>query len=281
MADGCRTSAPPRTRWTRDIAPPLRVFVQTESGSSGVLLAAIVAALVWANVDKASYVSVWHTSFSIRLGGVGVARDLRTWINSGLMALCFLVVGLEARREIDLGELRDRRRLVLPLAAGLSGMALPVAIYLATTAAGPGTHGWGVAMSTDTGLAMGLLAVVGRGAPGQVRAFLLTVFAVDDLVALAVIVVAYSDGIRPLPLVLTAAVFAVFVGGLALRIDIPPLYALLGVVMWGALLESGVDPVLTGLVIGLVAWAYSTWSRPPGCFGCSASRSWRVRPARA
>lgn len=122
-----------------------------------------------------------------------MARDLQTWINSGLMALFFLVVGLEARREIDLGELRDRRRLVLPLAAGLSGMALPVAIYLATTAAGPGTHGWGVAMSTDTALAMGLLAVVGRGAPGQVRAFLLTVFVVDDLVALAVIVVAYPD----------------------------------------------------------------------------------------
>ncbi|MBO0873129.1 MAG: Na+/H+ antiporter NhaA [Pseudonocardia sp.] len=247
----------PRTRWTRDIAPPLRVFVQTESGSSGVLFAAIVAALVWANVDNASYVSVWQTSFSIRLGGVGVARDLQTWINSGLMTLFFLVVGLEARREIDLGELRDRRRLVLPLAAGLSGMALPVAIYLAITAVGPGTHGWGVAMSTDTALAMGLLAVVGRGAPGQMRAFLLTVFVVDDLVALAVIVVAYSNGIRPLPLVLAVAVFAVLVGGLVLRIDMPPFYALLGVVIWGALLESGVDPVLTGLVIGLVAWAYS------------------------
>jgi Na+/H+ antiporter NhaA len=158
-----------RTQWTREIAPPLRVFVRTESGSAGVLLAAITAALIWANLDYSSYASVWDTSFSIRLGGFGVARDLRTWVNSGLMTLFFLVVGLEARREVDLGELRDRRRFLLPLAAGVFGMVLPVAIYLAFTAGGSGARGWGAAMSTDTALAMGLLAVVGRGIPDLKR----------------------------------------------------------------------------------------------------------------
>jgi Na+/H+ antiporter NhaA len=246
-----------RTQWTRDVAPPLRTFLRTESASAGVLVAGIVAALIWANVGAASYESVWHTDFSIRLGSVGVARELRTWINSGLMTLFFLVVGLEARREIDLGELRDRRRFVLPLAAGSLGMVLPVAIYLAVTAGSSDAHGWGVAMSTDTALAVGLLALIGRGVPPQMRAFLVTVFVVDDLVAVVVIAVAYTGGIRPVPLAVAVAAFAVFVVGLTIRVDLPPVYVLLGLTVWAALLASGVDPVVTGLAIGLVVWAYS------------------------
>ena len=117
------------------------------------------------------------------------------------MTLFFLVVGLEARREFDLGDLRDRRRFVLPLVAGVVGMVIPVLIFLAFNHGGPGAHGWGVAMSTDTALALGLLALLGRGVPDQVRLFLLTVFVVDDLVALIVIAVVYSEDIEMMPLI--------------------------------------------------------------------------------
>jgi Na+/H+ antiporter NhaA len=246
-----------RTLWARNRSAPLRAFLQTESGSAGVLVAAIVVALGWANINMSSYESVWRTSLSVRLGTVGMTYDLRTWINSGLMTLFFLVVGLEARREFDLGDLRERRRFVLPFAAGLIGMAIPVAIYLAINAGRPSTHGWGVAMSTDTALALGLLALLGRVVPDRVRVFLLTVFVVDDLSALVVIAVVYSDRIVILPLSVAVAVFALLLVATALRMRQRYVYAGLGIVIWAALMASGVDPVVTGLAIGLSASAYS------------------------
>jgi Na+/H+ antiporter NhaA len=245
------------TPWRRSLSAPLQIFLRTEASSAVVLVAAIAAALIWSNVDAASYESVWHTSVSIRFGHYGVTRDLRTWINSGLMTLFFLVVGLEARREIDLGDLRERRQIVLPLLAGAAGMVVPIAIYLAVNAGGSGAHGWGTAMSTDTALALGLLAVVGRGVPGQMRAFLVTVFVVDDLVALLVIVFAYSGHINVSQVLIAVAAFLVWIAGLVLGIDVPLVYALLGLTMWGALLASGIEPVVTGLAIGLTASAYT------------------------
>jgi Na+/H+ antiporter NhaA len=245
------------TPWRRGISAPLQIFQRTEASSAAVLVAAIVAALIWSNVDAASYESVWRTDLSIHLGRFGVTRDLRTWINSGLMTLFFLVVGLEARREIDLGDLRDRPRVVLPLLAGAAGLVVPIAIYLAVNAGGSGGHGWGAAMSTDTALALGLLAMVGRGVPGQMRAFLVTVFVVDDLVSLLVIVFAYSDHIDVTQVLIAVAAFLVWLAGLALHVDVPLVYALLGLTMWGALLASGIEPVVTGLAIGLTATAYT------------------------
>ncbi len=245
------------TLWTRQLTAPLRSFLRTESGSAGVLLAAIVAALIWSNVAAGSYESLWRTGLSIRLGNLGVTRELRTWVNSGLMTFFFLVVGLEARREVDLGDLRDRRRFVLPVLAGVAGMVVPVAIYLAVNAGGAGAHGWGVAMSTDTALALGLIALLGREASDRTRVFLLTVFVVDDLVALVVIAVVYSDPIEILPLGIAVAVFALLLVALALHLNHPAVYVLLGTVMWGALLTSGVDPVVAGLAIGLAASAYT------------------------
>jgi Na+/H+ antiporter NhaA len=240
----------------REVAAPLRAFLGTESGSAGVLVLAIVAALVWANIDLGSYESVWRTPLSIDVGDHGVTRDARTWINSGLMTLFFLVVGLEARREIDLGDLRDRRRLVLPLVAGSLGMLVPVLIYLAINAGGV-ERGWGVAMSTDTALALGGLSLLGRRVPDRTRVFLLTIFVVDDLVALVVIGVAYSGPVKIMPIVLAAVVLAAMVGMIAVGVDWAPAYLLLGVLMWSALLTSGVDPVVAGLAIGLTAPAYS------------------------
>jgi len=176
-----------RTAWARSLETPLRNFLRTETGSAAVLLAATVAALVWANADSSSYQRVWDTVLSVRIGGRGISEDLRYWVNSGLMAFFFFVVGLEARREFDLGELRERRRFALPLAAGLAGMAVPVAIYLAANAGRSSAHGWGTAMSTDTAFALGVLALVGPRLPDRLRAFMLTVSVVDDVVAMIVI----------------------------------------------------------------------------------------------
>src|SRR2546423_3170036 len=174
-----------RTAWTRSVQTPLRAFLNTETGSAAVLLAAVVAALVWANVDPASYDRVWTTTLSIHVGAHSISMDLRGWINSGLMAFFFFVIGLEARREFDLGELRERRRVALPLMAGLGGMVVPVAIYLPGNAGRPSAHGRGIAMSTDTAFALGLLALVGRRPPGTVRAFPLTAVGVDHVLSVA------------------------------------------------------------------------------------------------
>ncbi|TCC32017.1 Na+/H+ antiporter NhaA [Kribbella speibonae] len=246
-----------RTDWRRGFAAPMRAFLRTEAGSSGVLAAAIVAALVWANVAPGSYDEVWRTELSVGLGPDVLSLPLHEWINSGLMTLFFLVVGLEARREFDLGDLRDRSRFVLPMLAGIAGMVAPVLIYLAFNAGGPGSHGWGVAMSTDTALALGLLALVGRGVPDRVRVFLLTVFVVDDLLALVVIAVVYSADIRVMPLTAAVVAFAIVLVLSLFHVRKAWIYVILGVLMWAALLESGVDPVVAGLAIGLTAPAYS------------------------
>ncbi|HVU91644.1 MAG TPA: Na+/H+ antiporter NhaA [Jatrophihabitans sp.] len=246
-----------RTAWARGRAAPLRTFLRTETGSAGLLLAAVAAALIWANVDVGSYERVWGSTFSIRLGDAHLTRDLRTWLNSGLMTLFFLVVGLEARREFDLGDLRERRRFVLPGLAGLLGMTVPAGIYLAINAGSGSGHGWGVAMSSDTALALGLLALVGREVPDRVRVFLLTVFVVDDLAALVVIAVAYSDHVDVLHLLIAAGVFAVLLLAAARRVRAGWVYVLLGTTMWAALLASGIDPIVAGLAIGLAASAYS------------------------
>src|SRR5438067_746906 len=196
-----------RTAWTRSLQTPLRAFLRTETGSAAVLVAGVIAALVWANADPASYERVWSTTLSIRIGGGGVSQDLRGWIDNGLMALFFFVIGLEARREFDLGELRERRRVALPLVAGVGGMVVPVGIYLAINAGHGSTHGWGAAMSTDTAFALGLLALVGPGFPDRLRAYLLTVAVVDDIVALLVIAIAYSGSISVGPLLVAFGLF--------------------------------------------------------------------------
>ncbi|MEV4596686.1 Na+/H+ antiporter NhaA [Amycolatopsis sp. NPDC049253] len=236
---------------------PLRTFLRTESGSAGILVAAIVVALAWANLAPGVYDAVWNWVLSVRVGPLSAALPVRDWVNSGLMTLFFLVVGLEARREFDLGDLRERRRLILPAVAGLAGMAVPVLIYLALNGGGPGAHGWGAAMSTDTALALGVFTVVGRGAPERIRTFVLTVFVVDDIVALVVIALAYSAHVDLMAVGIAAAAYA---GVLASRrLDYryrKPVFTALALTVWGALLTSGIDPVVAGLAVGLATSAY-------------------------
>jgi Na+/H+ antiporter NhaA len=246
-----------KTAWARNLAAPVRGFLSTETGGAIVLLAAAAAALLWANSPWSdSYESFWTTKLSITFGSDGISLDLRHWVNEGLMTFFFLVVGLEARRELDTGELRERQRLALPVAAALGGMAVPIAIFLAFNAGGPGAEGWGAAMSTDTALALGVLALLApRGT--RLRLRLLTLAVVDDLVALIVIAVVYTDHVSTLPLLLAVGFFAILV---ALR-WVPFAWRtqaaiVLGVALWVALFESGIDPLVAGLAIGLVTTAY-------------------------
>jgi Na+/H+ antiporter NhaA len=245
-----------RTAWARSLQQPLRDFLTTETGSASVLLAAALVAVVWANVDLSSYESVWHTHLSIQVGGSGISQSLRDWVNSGLMTFFFFVIGLEVRREFDLGELRERRRVTLPLLAGLGGMAVPVAIYLAINGGHDSAQGWGVAMSTDTAFALGMLALVGPRFPDRLRGFMLTIIVVDDVVALLVIAVAYSGDVSLEPLLIAAGVFALILAVRAAGVRLGLVYVLLAAVAWVALFESGVDPVVLGLAVGLITWAY-------------------------
>ncbi|HUK71677.1 MAG TPA: Na+/H+ antiporter NhaA [Streptosporangiaceae bacterium] len=246
-----------RTAWARNLQTPLRMFLRTETGSAAVLLAMAVAALIWVNADASSYETVWHTQLSIRVGGAGISEDLRGWVNSGLMTFFFFVVGLEARREFDMGELRERRRLALPVLAGAGGMVVPVAIYLAVNAGRSSAHGWGAAMSTDTAFALGMLALVGPRFPDRLRAFMLTVAVVDDLVSLVVIGVAYSSNVVPVALLAALGIFGVMLLIRAAGIRFGLVYALLGIAAWVAVFKSGVDPIVVGLAMGLLTYAYS------------------------
>jgi Na+/H+ antiporter NhaA len=247
-----------RTAWARNLEAPLRDFLRTETGSAAMLLGATIVALAWVNIDPASYERVWQTLLAIRIGGAGVTQDLRQWVNDGLMTFFFFVVGLEARREFDLGELRDRRRLVLPLIAGVGGMVVPIAIYLAVNAGHSSAGGWGTAMSTDTAFALGMLALVARRFPDSLRAFILTVAVVDDIVALVVIATAYAGAVAVQALVIGFVVFAVILVVRARRVHNGAVYALLAATAWVAFLKSGIDPVVVGLAMGLLTIAYTS-----------------------
>ncbi len=246
-----------RTAWARNLAAPVRSFLSTESAGAVVLLLGAVAALAWANSPWSdSYESFWGTELSIRVGSEGISLDLRGWVTEALMTFFFLVVGLEARREFDIGTLRDRRRIGIPLLAALGGMAVAVLIYLAFNAGGSGAHGWGAAMSTDTAFALGLLLLVAPDST-RLRVRLLTVLVIDDLVALLVIATVYTEEVDAVALAVAVALLCLLLGlryaPVAWR---APAATFVGVGVWVALYESGIDPLISGLAIGLAISAY-------------------------
>lgn len=251
------TSVPPAgtTRWSWARQIPLRRFVRTESSGSVALIAAFVAALVWANLDPDGYAHVWHTEVVVGWGDHVLAMPAVEWINSGLMAFYFFVVGLETRREFDVGELRERRRVILPVVAGVVGMAVSAVIFVVVAQSVDAAHGWGVALSTDTALALGVLALAGPRLSDRLRAFLLTVLITDDVIALVAIATVYAGDVQVVPLLVAVAVVLLVVVLKRLGVRSGLVYLGLAVVAWLGLHDAGVDPVVIGLVLGLLVLA--------------------------
>ena len=257
MADAQATPMSGRTAWARNLAAPVRDFLGTETGSAIVLLGAIVAALVWANSPwPDSYEDFWGTELAFRLGDWTLAADLRHWVNDGLMTLFFLVVGLEAKRELDVGELRERSRLALPVVGAIGGMVGAIAVYLAFNAGGPGAHGWGAVMSTETALALGVLSLLVPPGATRMRVFMLSLIVVDDLAGLLVIATVYTEDVSMTALAVAVGLFVVLVALRFAPFGRSAAAAVVGAGMWVALFESGVHPTIAGLAIGLVTAAY-------------------------
>ncbi|WP_299953069.1 Na+/H+ antiporter NhaA [uncultured Modestobacter sp.] len=234
-----------------------RRMLQTEAASAGLLVAATLAALLWANSPWGDgYDRFWHTELSFELGSAGVAMDLRHWVNDGLMCFFFFLIGMEVRRELQMGELTQRSRLSIPAIAALAGLAVPALVYLAFNAGGPGAHGWGIPIATDTAFLLGALALAGPRASTQLRVFLLSLSVVDDIGALTVIAVFYSDTIDLTALGIAALCIVAFQVLARLQVWRGPAYFAVGVAMWLSMHASGVHATIGGVVLGMLVSAY-------------------------
>ncbi|MDQ6937547.1 MAG: Na+/H+ antiporter NhaA [Actinomycetota bacterium] len=234
------------------VSPSLRRFLATESGSAILLLVATVAALVWANFPHGGYATFWSTTASINLGDRAMSLDLRHWVNDAAMAVFFLVVGLEISREVTVGELHDPRTVIVPALGAVGGLALPALIYFAVNSSGPASSGWGVPMSTDTAFLIGILALFGPRCPDQLRLFLLTLAIVDDIGAITVLGLFYTDRVSVGALIAAALLLGVLVFFRRAGVWQLQPYALVGVALWFAVYLSGVHPTLAGVLVGLV-----------------------------
>lgn len=240
------------------LSAPARQFLSTEAGSAGLLLAATVTALVWANSPwSGSYESLWEARLAISLSGRELAMDLGHWVNDALMALFFFVIGLEVRREFSVGELTDPRRAAIPVAAAVGGLVLPALLYLALAPSGEAARGWGLVIGTDTAFLLGALAVVGPTFATQLRVFLLTLTVIDDIVAVTVIGVFYSESLH-----LGALAWMVALAGLMALLSRAGVwraapFALAGVALWFATMQSGLHASVAGMVGGLLVAAHA------------------------
>ncbi|MDX6718047.1 MAG: Na+:H+ antiporter, NhaA family [Solirubrobacteraceae bacterium] len=232
------------------IVDPLLRFLHDEAAGGVALLVATTVALAWANVAGGGYESLW--GHALDLAGGDLRMDLRHWINDALMAIFFFVVGLEIKRELVVGELRDRRAALLPALAALAGVALPALIFLAIAAGGPVSSGWAIPAATDIAFAVGVLALLGpRVSPGA-KLFLLTIAIVDDVAAILIIALVYAGELSAAWLVGALCGLACVVGLRRLCVVRIAPYALLGVAVWLAVRESGVHPTIAGVALGLL-----------------------------
>ncbi|HSK32192.1 MAG TPA: Na+/H+ antiporter NhaA [Propionicimonas sp.] len=240
------------------LSSPLRHFLATESGSALILVITTAVALVWANSPwSAGYTATWETAASVQLGSLGLEMSVGHWISDGLMVLFFFVIGLEVRRDLAIGELTDRRRVVLPLLAGFTGMVVPAAAYLLIAPSGEASAAWGVVIGTDTAFLLGTLALVGPTISTQLRVFLLTLTVVDDIVAVSVIGVFYAHSIDlvALGVALAGIVALVVLARFGVWRTWP--YVLTTLAVWLATIASGVHASIAGMVCGLLIPAFS------------------------
>lgn len=236
---------------THTTRQPFSEFIHDETVGGVVLLAAVVVALLWANLAPASYQDVWSTTIGPS-SPVHLNLDLHSWVNDGLMAIFFFVVGLEIKRELVGGELASPRAAAMPALAALGGMAVPALIYLAFNQHGAGRDGWAIPMATDIAFVLAALSLLGRRIPSGLRLFILAVAIVDDLGAIIVIAVFYSNGID---LVMLAGGGAVILGIVAMRrlgVSTPVYYAIPAVALWLLVHGSGVHATIAGVVMGLI-----------------------------
>ena len=228
-------------------------FMHTEVSGGIVLLAATFVALVWANSPwDGAYFDLWHREFVLDTSLFTIEEDLGHLVNDGLMAIFFFVVGLEIKRELVHGELATPRRALLPVAAALGGMIVPAAIYLAFNSSGDGAKGWGIPMATDIAFALGVLAMLGRRVPLSLKVFLLALAIVDDLGAILVIAVFYSDGISVEALAWAGAVIVAVLAAQRYGVQSVNVYMVLGALLWVAVLKSGIHATIAGVALALL-----------------------------
>ncbi|HEX6312357.1 MAG TPA: Na+/H+ antiporter NhaA [Acidimicrobiia bacterium] len=242
--------------------PAEDVFVSVEALGGLALLGATIVALVWANVAGDSYTDLWHTGLTIGIGDFSISEDLQHWVNDGLMTLFFFVVGLEIKRELVDGELRDPKTAALPALAALGGMVVPAALYLALNTTELARDGWGIPVATDIAFAVGVLALLGPRIPKGLKLFLLTLAIVDDIGAILVIAVFYSSGVSGRWL--GGAVAALLLIFVLQRVGArsPFVYVLPGVLLWVCMFESGVHATIAGVILGLVTPKQSWRGKP-------------------
>ena len=237
----------------RFVARPVAQFLHVEAAGGILLLLATVVALVWANSPwQQSYTDLWSTEAVMGVGSFEIADSLQHWVNDGLMAVFFFVVGLEIKRELVAGDLSERRDAMLPAVAAIGGMVVPAAIYMAFNLGGAGGDGWGVPMATDIAFAVGVLALLGDRVPAGAKLLLLALAIVDDIGAILVIAVFYTDDLA-LGWLAAAVVGLVAVAQMRrLRVWYQPVYLVAGVLVWWFTLQSGVHATIAGVALGLV-----------------------------
>jgi len=236
----------------RRLVRPFQEFVDLEASGGLLLIGCTVAALIWANSPFAgSYFHFWHMDLTFgRIGGL-LAEPLHFWINDGLMALFFLLVGLEIKREILVGELGSFQRAVLPIAAALGGMIVPASFYLLFNHGGPGAAGWGIPMATDIAFALGVLALLGSRVPTSLRVFLAALAIADDIGAVLVIAFFYTERISWISLGVGGVFFVALLAANRAGVRHLLIYAILGLGLWVAFLQSGIHATVAGVLLAI------------------------------